>query len=203
MDKKWIILLLIIICGIICFVYMTTPELTVDNFHAKKYVETIKYTYSGDIKKFYFIKYDYDVTQNKALDLDAYSNLRLFDKNGNLLDEKKFGSADSKIHEQNNLIEVTSDIFKKADTIQLIFYKGDGGELYNITTKITNGDGEIIEADDTPAKPSKNTGRSYPTESMYHTPEKKNYIVISKPGEPELREYVPEWGAIPIIYQFE
>ena len=28
---------------------------------------------------------------------------------------------------------------------------------------------------------------------MYNPPEKKNYVVISKPGEPELRQYYGEY----------
>ena len=152
MDKKWVILLLIIICGIICFVYMTTPELTVDNVHAKKYVETTKYTYSGEVKKSYYIEHGYNITQNKALVFNMHLNLRLFDKNGNLLDENSFDFVDTEISEYNHVIGVTEDVFKKADTIQFIFYKErDDGELYNVTIKINKGDGELIEVDDTPS----------------------------------------------------
>ena len=131
---------------------MTTPELTVDNVHAKKYVETTKYTYSGEVKKSYYIEHGYDITQNKALDLNMHLNLRLFDKNGNLLDEKSFDFVDTEINEYNHVIGVTEDVFKKADTIQFIFYKErDDGELYNVTIKINKGDGELIEVDDTPS----------------------------------------------------
>lgn len=200
MNNKWIIVLLIIICAAICFVYMTTPTLELDNVHSKKYVETTEYTYSGDVKKMYYIIYGYDITQNKAIDLTMNMNLRLYDKNGNLLDERSFTSVDAEIHEQYEYaIGVTPDIFKKVDKIELTFYKQwEDTELYNITTKVLKGEDELREIDDTPSKTSHNTGRSYPTESMYNPPEEKNYVVISRPGEPELRdyfyEYVPKWG---------
>lgn len=75
------------------------------------------------------------------------------------------------------------------------------GELlyHGETEKITDTEDQHYDVNDIPKETShKKTGRSYPTESMYNPPEKKNYVVISKPGEPELRqyygEYVPKWG---------
>ena len=73
-----------------------------------------------------------------------------------------------------------------------LLYQGD-------TENIIDTADQHYDVNDIPKETThKKTGRSYPTESMYNPPEKKDYVVISKPGEPELRqyynEYVPKWG---------
>ena len=154
--------------------YMTTPELSLDDVHAEKYVKTSKYTYSGDVEKDYYIEYYYNITQNKALDPTMNYDVQLFDKNMKLLDESK-GYIYSDIHENDYLISVTPDIFKKVDTIQLTFNEGGNLVLFNATIKVTKSDEKVIEIDDTPEKHSKNTGRSYPTEDMYQNSEEPDW----------------------------
>ena len=63
-------------------------------------------------------------------------DLKLYDKNGNLLDERSFDYQETEISEYSYVIGISEDIFKKAVTIELIFYKQwENMELYNISTK--------------------------------------------------------------------
>lgn len=171
---------------------MTTPELTVDNVHANKYVKTSKYTYSGDVEKEYYIEYYYNITQNKALDPTMNFDLQVFDKNMNLLDESN-GYVYTDIHENDDVISVTPDIFKKADTIQLTFNDGENLILFNTTIKITKSDDELIEVDDTPvpSHPHELTEREIierDAEAWLEADYGETYVGLDDNGNPKVKK---------------
>ena len=119
MNQKWCILIIIfIILGVAGYVYITTPSLELDNFHAKKYVETTKYTYSGDTEKSYCVVYGYNLTQIKAAD-SLHEHIKLYDKNGKLLDERKLGIPNTEINNYDYIFAVNKSVFKKVDYIEI------------------------------------------------------------------------------------
>ena len=148
MDNKWIILIIIIFIGIAGYIYFTTPELVVDNFHSEKYVYTTEYT-SGKVEPDYFIQYGYNITQTKAIDSSMDADLKIYDKNKNLIYEKSFDYKETEILEYDYEIEVSEEIFKKADAMEFVFYKQwEDVKLYNISTKILKGEDQTHELDD-------------------------------------------------------
>ena len=180
MEQKGIVLLIIsifiIILFVVCYADMTSPTLELDNVHAKKYILTTKYSYSGEVKKDRYIECSYNITQNKALD-SINVNLKLFDKERNLIDESKSAVEDTRILDYTYTHWVTKEIFKKVDSMEITFYGQDEDEiLYTCTVKVLKGNNQLNEVDDTPEKHSKNDSRSYPNEDMYYVEEDDDYF---------------------------
>ena len=212
MNKTiWIIILLFGLAIVIGALYFNAPTIEISDVHAEKNTTIFNYA-SGKEEKTNTVFLNFKVESTNTE--EAIIQVLGYDKNNKLIlnhseqiyglqtgDERGF-YFDEEEHAFDNLDKIERleiKVYKYSENI-LEDTLDDKNLLYNATTNDIKYTGkDVLEIDDLPSETShKKTGRSYPTESMYHVPEKKNYRVISKPGEPELREYygeyVPKWG---------
>lgn len=173
-NKSCLALFFIFLIAISGYMYVTTPSVDIDDFTAKKHIETTKYS-SGKVEKDYFIDFSYTILDSKFTNHDILGEIKIYGKKGKLIHESSFSSGDG-VSDHDYQIDVSKKVFKKAKKIELILYNYDKSiELFHDTIKIKKGKNTKSKIDDsdwyTPSKSSSSSSSysdsSYSSSSDY------------------------------------